>query len=145
MPVIPAGGAGTRLWPLSRRSRPKFLLDLTGEGRSLLQGTMERLAPLTDQTPIVVTGVSHEAAVREQLGELGMAAVVLAEPSPRNSMPAIALAAALDIGETSGPGLVETLPRESGVGTGCELVLVIGGDGSILRAAEINRERAADA
>ncbi|WP_299304674.1 mannose-1-phosphate guanylyltransferase [uncultured Brachybacterium sp.] len=95
VPVIPAGGAGTRLWPLSRRSRPKFLLDLTGEGRSLLQGTMERLAPLTDQAPIVVTGVSHEAAVREQLGELGMAAVVLAEPSPRNSMPAIALAAAL--------------------------------------------------
>lgn len=36
--IIPAGGAGTRLWPLSRRERPKFLLDLTGAGRSLLQG-----------------------------------------------------------------------------------------------------------
>ena len=35
--VIPAGGAGTRLWPLSRAGRPKFLLDLTGSGRTLLQ------------------------------------------------------------------------------------------------------------
>lgn len=95
VPVIPAGGAGTRLWPLSRRSRPKFLLDLTGEGRSLLQGTVARLEPLADRPPIVVTGVDHEAAVREQLDLLGMPAVVLAEPTPRNSMPAIALAAAL--------------------------------------------------
>ncbi|WP_394215690.1 mannose-1-phosphate guanylyltransferase [Brachybacterium vulturis] len=94
VPVIPAGGAGTRLWPLSRRARPKFLLDLTGEGRSLLQSTVERLASLADHPPIVVTGAAHEAAVRQQLGGSGAARVV-AEPSPRNSMPAIALAAAL--------------------------------------------------
>lgn len=94
VPVIPAGGAGTRLWPLSRRSHPKFLLDLTGEGRSLLQSTVERLVPLADRPPIVVTGAAHEAAVREQLGGTGEARVI-AEPSPRNSMPAIALAAAL--------------------------------------------------
>ena len=94
VPVIPAGGAGTRLWPLSRRSRPKFLLDLTGDGRSLLQSTVERLLPLADHPPIVVTGVDHEESVREQLAEVGSAHVV-PEPSPRNSMPAIALAAAL--------------------------------------------------
>lgn len=92
VPVIPAGGAGTRLWPLSRRDRPKFLLDLTGTGSSLLQQTLERLLPLADRTPVVVTGAAHSAAVREQLGD---AARVLAEPSPRNSMPAIALAAAV--------------------------------------------------
>ena len=40
--IIPAGGAGTRLWPLSRRRRPKFLLDLAGTGRTLLQGTVDR-------------------------------------------------------------------------------------------------------
>ena len=94
VPVSPAGGAGTRLWPLSRRARPKFLLDLTGTGRSLLQSTVERLSPLADRPPIVVTGAAHEAAVREQLAGVGPAQVV-AEPSPRNSMPAIALAAAL--------------------------------------------------
>ena len=58
VPVIPAGGSGTRLWPLSRRARPKFLLDLTGQGRSLLQLTLDRLAPLADRPPIVVTGLS---------------------------------------------------------------------------------------
>src|SRR5699024_9365051 len=94
VPVIPAGGAGTRLWPLSRGARPKFLLDLTGEGRSLLQSTLERLARLADRPPIVVTGAAHEAAVREQLEDIA-AAQVVAEPTPRNSMPAIALAAAL--------------------------------------------------
>ncbi len=96
VPVVPAGGAGTRLWPLSRRSRPKFLLDLTGEGASLLQQTVRRLAPLADRPPLVVTGAAHAAEVRAQLrGPAGGAARVVAEPSPRNSMPAIALAAAL--------------------------------------------------
>src|SRR5699024_653263 len=69
-----------------------------GEGRSLLQRTLDRLAPLADRPPIVVTGVPHEQAVREQLGApLGAPGTVrvVAEPSPRNSMPAIALAAAL--------------------------------------------------
>lgn len=96
VPIVPAGGAGTRLWPLSRRARPKFLLDLTGTGTSLLQQTIERVAPLADRAPIVVTGAAHETAVREQLGE---SARVIAEPSPRNSMPAIALAAAVALRE----------------------------------------------
>ncbi|APX32490.1 mannose-1-phosphate guanyltransferase [Brachybacterium sp. P6-10-X1] len=99
VPVIPAGGAGTRLWPLSRRTHPKFLLDLTGSGRSLLQQTLDRLVPLADRAPIVVTGVEHAEAVTAQATTLadhgGPRARVLAEPSPRSSMPAIALAAAL--------------------------------------------------
>lgn len=95
VPVIPAGGAGTRLWPLSRRSHPKFLLDLTGSGSSLLQQTLARLAPLSDLPPIVVTGTSHAAAVEDQIAASGFEARVIAEPSPRNSMPAIALAAAV--------------------------------------------------
>ncbi|AXK45577.1 mannose-1-phosphate guanylyltransferase [Brachybacterium saurashtrense] len=103
VPVIPAGGAGTRLWPLSRRARPKFLLDLTGQGTSLLQDTVSRLAPLADAPPVVVTGAMHRAAVREQLGGPEVARIV-AEPSPRNSMPAIALAAALI--EREHPGAV---------------------------------------
>ena len=93
--VVPAGGAGTRLWPLSRAGRPKFLHDLTGTGRTLLQGTVDRLEPLTrPRGVLVVTGRRHEAAVREQLPQLGPGAV-LAEPSPRDSMAAIGLAAAV--------------------------------------------------
>ena len=92
--VIPAGGAGTRLWPLSRATAPKFLHDLTGAGRSLLQATWDRLEPLTDGRVLVVTGVAHRAAVRDQLPDLPEVQL-LAEPSPRDSMAAIGWAAAL--------------------------------------------------
>lgn len=95
VPVIPAGGAGTRLWPLSRRARPKFLLDLTGGGSSLLQQTLTRVSPLADRPAVIVTGVDHAEAVDAQAAEAGVEVWVLAEPSPRNSMPAIALAAAV--------------------------------------------------
>jgi mannose-1-phosphate guanylyltransferase len=92
--VIPAGGAGTRLWPLSRSASPKFLRDLTGGGRSLLQETYDRLAPLVEDRVVVVTGRAHRDAVAAQLPELG-AESILAEPSARDSMAAIGLAAAL--------------------------------------------------
>ncbi|MGH3475134.1 MAG: mannose-1-phosphate guanylyltransferase, partial [Aeromicrobium sp.] len=91
--VIPAGGAGTRLWPLSRASRPKFLLDLTGSGRSLLQETWDRLRTLVPANQIhVVTGPAHAPLVQQQLPEL---TGLFVEPSPRDSMPAIGLAAAV--------------------------------------------------
>ncbi|WP_148614031.1 mannose-1-phosphate guanylyltransferase [Nocardioides rubriscoriae] len=92
--VVPAGGAGTRLWPLSRSSSPKFLRDLTGSGRSLLQGTHDRLAPLVEDRFLVVTGRAHRDAVAAQLPEVDEAAIV-AEPSARDSMAAIGLAAAM--------------------------------------------------
>jgi mannose-1-phosphate guanylyltransferase len=92
--VVPAGGAGTRLWPLSRAGSPKFLHDLTGSGRSLLQATHDRLSPLVGDRILVVTGVAHQDAVRRQLDELP-ADQVIAEPSPRDSMAAIGLAAAI--------------------------------------------------
>jgi mannose-1-phosphate guanylyltransferase len=93
--VIPAGGAGTRLWPLSRRAEPKFLHDLTGSGRTLLQATWDRLAPLSGPDGVVVvTGGAHADAVRRQLPGLTIAGL-LVEPSPRDSMAAIGLAAAV--------------------------------------------------
>ena len=93
--VIPAGGSGTRLWPLSRADRPKFLLSLTGSDTSLLQGTVERLRPLVppDRT-YVVTGRAHAEAVAAQLPELPPDNI-FAEPSPRDSCAAIGLAAAV--------------------------------------------------
>jgi len=103
--VVPAGGAGTRLWPLSRAGHPKFLLDLTGSGRNLLQGTVDRLLPLAGPGHVlVVTGARHADAVAAQLPELG-AEHVLAEPSPRDSMAAIGLAAAL-LAQRHGPDVV---------------------------------------
>lgn len=92
--VVPAGGAGTRLWPVSRAGSPKFLHDLTGSGRTLLQATLDRLQPLVADRVLVVTGEKHAQAVAEQLPDLPHDQL-LAEPSPRDSMAAIAWAAAV--------------------------------------------------
>lgn len=93
--VIPAGGSGTRLWPLSRATSPKFLHALTGDARSLIQATVERLAPLAPpERTFIVTGGAHAAAIARQVPQLP-AENILVEPSPRDSAPAIGLAAAL--------------------------------------------------
>jgi mannose-1-phosphate guanylyltransferase len=93
--VIPAGGSGTRLWPLSRAGNPKFLHPLAGTDRSLLQATVDRLGLLTGPDHIyVVTGGAHAAAVARHLPVVP-AANILVEPGPRDSAPAIGLAAAL--------------------------------------------------
>ena len=92
-PVILSGGAGTRLWPLSRELYPKQLLALTGE-RTMLQQTASRLSGLAAASPVVVCNDAHRFLVAEQLRQLKMdtRAVVL-EPFGRNTAPAIALAA----------------------------------------------------
>lgn len=93
--VIPAGGAGTRLWPLSREGHPKFLLDLTLKGRSLIQATWDRLIPLTSPSrTTVVAGPGHIKSIREQLPELSPTNL-FCEPGPKDSMAAIGLAAAI--------------------------------------------------
>lgn len=92
--VIPAGGVGSRLWPLSRASAPKFLHDLTGSGQTLLQDTWDRLQPIAKDRTMVVTGNIHAHAVEEQLPDLDLSNIIL-EPSPRDSTAAIALAAAV--------------------------------------------------
>ncbi len=102
--VIPAGGVGSRLWPLSRADAPKFLHDLTGSGQTLLKDTWDRLAPLSgDQRIMVVTGRAHRAAVEAQLPGLADANIVL-ESEPRDSTAAIGLAAA--ILERREPGVI---------------------------------------
>ncbi len=92
--VIPAGGAGTRLWPLSRANRPKFLLPLI-EGKSLLQLTADRVAPFSSVDRIyTVSGAAHLAAIARQLPEIPESNL-LVEPSMRGTGNAIALAALL--------------------------------------------------
>lgn len=93
--VIPAGGIGSRLWPLSRADAPKFLHDLTGSGQTLLRDTWDRLVPLSGEGRImVVTGRAHRAAVEAQVPELEDLNVVL-ESEPKDSSAAIGLAAAI--------------------------------------------------
>ena len=93
IPVILSGGAGTRLWPLSRELYPKQLLALLGP-RTMLQQTAQRVAGLDCAAPVVVCNEAHRFLVAEQLRALKLTpkAIVL-EPFGRNTAPAIALAA----------------------------------------------------
>ena len=92
--VIMAGGAGTRLWPLSRRDRPKQLLRLFG-GRSLLRDAYERLANLLEANHIyVITGAEYLPLVARELPEVP-AENLFGEPEGRDTAAAVGLAAAI--------------------------------------------------
>jgi len=94
VPVILSGGAGTRLWPLSREMYPKQLLALTGKS-TMLQDTALRLAGIAGASaPIVVCNEAHRFTVAEQLRALNLTpSAILLEPAGRNTAPAVALAA----------------------------------------------------
>jgi mannose-1-phosphate guanylyltransferase/mannose-6-phosphate isomerase len=93
-PIILSGGSGTRLWPLSRKNLPKQFLALNASS-TLFQQTVERTRALPDiAPPIVVCSEDHRFLVAEQLRGLDVeGASILLEPVPRNTAPAIALAA----------------------------------------------------
>ncbi|WP_020069854.1 mannose-1-phosphate guanylyltransferase/mannose-6-phosphate isomerase [Paraburkholderia caledonica] len=94
VPVILAGGSGTRLWPLSRALFPKQFLALTGE-RTMLQETLARLAGISGLgSPMVICQDDHRFIVAEQLREhTSRDATIILEPVGRNTAPAIAIAA----------------------------------------------------
>jgi mannose-1-phosphate guanylyltransferase len=93
--VIPAGGSGTRLWPVSRSRMPKFLISFIGDQRSLLQQTVDRLRPIASpERTLIVCGPQHAGGVAGQIADLTGDQIVV-EPAPRGTCPAIALAAAL--------------------------------------------------
>lgn len=93
VPVIMAGGTGTRLWPLSREQYPKQFIALTEE-RSLLQVTALRASRIVDATPpLAICGEDQRFLVGEQLRGCGMRSEVLIEPVGRNTAPAAACAA----------------------------------------------------
>lgn len=106
VPIILAGGKGERFWPLSRRDRPKQFLCLDGSGRSLLQATVDRLAPLADQPEDVriVAGPHLSQMIRDQLPELPETSL-LVEPEGRDTAPALAWAS-LVVAERYGPETV---------------------------------------
>ncbi len=112
MPVILSGGAGTRLWPLSRELYPKQLLPLVGR-HTMLQDTVLRLAGLEGGAPTVVCNEAHRFLVAEQLRSIDCQprAIVL-EPMGRNTAPAIALAAHSVLAADEGAALLLVLPAD---------------------------------
>lgn len=92
-PVLLSGGAGSRLWPVSREACPKQFLPLAGE-QSMLVDTLLRLQALPAQPPLVVCNDEHRFIVAEQLREAGLeGAEIILEPFGRNTAPAVAVAA----------------------------------------------------
>jgi mannose-1-phosphate guanylyltransferase/mannose-6-phosphate isomerase len=93
-PLVLSGGAGTRLWPLSRELYPKQLLPLLGD-RTMLQDTLQRLRGLADVAPpMVVCNSAHRFLVAEQLRQIDCEpAAIMLEPVGRNTAPAVAVAA----------------------------------------------------
>jgi mannose-1-phosphate guanylyltransferase/mannose-6-phosphate isomerase len=113
VPVILAGGSGTRLWPLSRALYPKQFLALAGP-RTLFQQAVLRLTALAGDgvpvgSPLVVGNEEHRFMLLEQLREIGYAqAALLLEPAGRNTAPALTLAALAAHADGADPVLVVT-------------------------------------
>jgi mannose-1-phosphate guanylyltransferase len=92
LPVVLAGGSGTRLWPLSRAKYPKQFLNIVGDN-TMLQDTVLRLKNIDTVKPVVICNTEHRFLVAEQMQNIGQSADIILEPVGRNTAPAIALAA----------------------------------------------------
>lgn len=110
-PVLLAGGSGTRLWPVSRKSFPKQFAPLVGE-ETLFQASARRLSGARYAAPVVMTNADFRFVVAEQLAKIGVKpAAILIEPAGRNTAPAI-LAAALTVAKDDPQALLLVAPSD---------------------------------
>jgi len=118
VPVILAGGSGTRLWPVSRENYPKQLIDVVGSD-SLLQATARRMDGFpagwsVDVSPIIVCGEEHRFVIAEQLHENGVDARLIVEPARRDTAPALTLAASLACAD-GGDAILVVMPADHSI------------------------------
>ncbi|WP_325892042.1 mannose-1-phosphate guanylyltransferase/mannose-6-phosphate isomerase [Grimontia sp. NTOU-MAR1] len=106
LPVIMAGGSGSRLWPLSRKLYPKQFLSLTESG-TMLQSTVKRLGTIEHMAPMFICNEDHRFIVAEQLRQQAVEhSGIILEPIGRNTAPAIALAALQAVKDGEDPTLL---------------------------------------
>jgi len=137
VPVVLSGGAGTRLWPLSRRLRPKQFLAL-GSDKSMFRETIERVSGAIFGPAITVCSAEHRFLIAEEFRRAGTEfSDILLEPCPRNTAPAIAAAAAaLEHQRPNAPMLV--LPSDHVIGdqaafeAAVAVAAVVAGDGHLV-------------
>ena len=118
VPVILAGGQGTRLWPLSRSMRPKQFLPLTGD-LSLFQQTLKRVADGSRYAaPVIITNAEYRFVVAEQAQELGIAlGGILLEPVARNTTAAIAAGAVFAQKQNGDDAIIHVLASDHAIDT----------------------------
>lgn len=128
IPVILAGGHGSRLWPLSRSAYPKQFLRLTGDEHSLLQQTIlrcQRHAKVV--APIIVCNEEHRFIVAEQLRQINSEArAIILEKRGRNTAPAIALAA-VQVVQTDPEAILWVMPADHVIGDARQLINALDG------------------
>lgn len=111
IPVLLAGGSGTRLWPLSRKSYPKQFVPLIGE-ETLFQGSARRMTGAQFASPVVITNSDFRFIVTEQLQAIGIdPGAILIEPEGRNTAPAV-LAAALHLAKADPEAVMLVAPSD---------------------------------
>lgn len=111
LPVLLAGGSGSRLWPLSRGQMPKQFIRLTGS-QTMLQQTLARTSGLQASAPVVVCNEEHRFIVAEQARQAGMSLdKIMLEPFGRNTAPAIAMVAMQQLARKEDP-LLLVLPSD---------------------------------
>jgi len=112
-PVIMSGGAGTRLWPVSRLARPKQFHRLGGD-RTLIQETALRTQGPGFEPPMVVCNAAHAEIAAAQLAEAGIKPRIVLEPVARNTAPAVA-SAALIASQADPAALILVMPADHAV------------------------------
>ena len=136
LPAILAGGSGTRLWPLSREQHPKQFLRVIGD-KSMLQHTLARLDGLAHEAPVIVCHHDHRFLVAEQCREQDIRPrAIMLEPAPRNTAPALALAAFSAL--AAGDPVLLALPADAYIGdieafhVAVEMALPFAASGSVV-------------
>lgn len=110
-PVILCGGAGTRLWPTSRRNQPKQFAMVV-DGHSLFQHAIRLVDTPAFSAPVIVTGIDQRFRVMEQMGRIEVTpSTIIVEPDARNTAPAV-LAAALELQRRDPAALMLVLPSD---------------------------------
>ena len=134
VPVIMCGGAGTRLWPVSRESMPKQFVPLVGRD-STFQQVLARIAdPELFDKPVVITNTDFRFVVAEQLREHGIEADIVLEPMRRDSGPAVAVAA-LTIYD-----MVKAVDKEMVIGDVCLVEKKGGRSGHYVRNSKLKTQ-----
>ena len=131
--VIVAGGAGTRLWPRSRRASPKHVLDLEGTGTPLIRAAHDRVAGLADEV-LVLTEARQESMVLAALPGLTRESLIL-EPAARGTTSALALAA-MELAERDPQTVMMSLPADHIIGAGAAFRTVVKRAVAAARAAD---------